>query len=457
MIAQNKKIYAGFSRVEITPPIGYPVYYKGISTKILDSLFVKSMVLAQDRTKLAILFCDLFGTSIDLVSAVRENLAAGIDFPVENILFISTHTHSGPIYTHTGKSYFSQGRYPLGRINGEETIPIEKKYSKELINKMAKSVRDANANLSTIRLQSGTCQCPGLTFNRRYHMKDGSVQFNPGFQNPDIIKPACPVDNQLNFLMLRDFNNDKPIAMISNFALQAFTYGKPQFTADFPHFYEKAMQEKFGHDFLSLWTVAPSAEINQFDVSKPGPQIDYNNVTKKIGNTLASAVSANLENLKDINTPHLEIKRNVFNAKLQSFTKEQLINAQKFIKQNDEWSLNLVEAQKILDLEKFHIQGDKFPQEIYAIQFDNDTAMITLPALVFTAFGLDFRKKSPFQTIFPVELTNSYEAMYIPTKQAHKEGSYEIINSRLKPGEGEKMVDNLMEMLAEFKTSFKNN
>lgn len=458
MNAENKKLYAGFSRVEITPQVGYPVYYKGISTQILDPLFVKSMVLVQGQTKFAFLFCDLFGTSIDIVNAVREKLSNNqLDFPTENIIFTSTHTQSGPIYTHTGKSYFKQGRYPLGRVSGEETILMEEAYSKELIPQMAQCLLEANANLTAVRFQAGTCQCPGLTFNRRYHMKDGSVQFNPGFQNHDIVAPAGPVDNQLNYLMMRKSENDEPLAMLSNFALQAFTYGKAQFTPDYPHFFEKSLQDKFGPDFLSLWTIAPSGEINQFDVSKSGPQIDYYNVTKKIGDTLAYAVLANLENIKDVTNPCLKINRDVFQAQLQDYTPEQLINARNVVRKQDQWSLELIEAQKILDLEKFHVQGHTFPQEIYIVQIDQDTAMVTLPALPFAAFGLDIRKRSPFAMIFPLELTNSYEAMYIPTEKAHKEGSYEIINSRFKPGEGEKLVDKLINMLANFKTSLQTN
>jgi hypothetical protein len=36
----------------------------------------------------------------------------------------------------------------------------------------------------------------GLTvsFNRRYLLKDGTVKMNPGRRNPDIVRPAGPVD-----------------------------------------------------------------------------------------------------------------------------------------------------------------------------------------------------------------------------------------------------------------------
>ena len=32
----------------------------------------------------------------------------------------------------------------------------------------------------------------GLAFNRRYHMADGSVGWNPGKKNPKVVRPAGP-------------------------------------------------------------------------------------------------------------------------------------------------------------------------------------------------------------------------------------------------------------------------
>jgi len=42
-----------------------------------------------------------------------------------------------------------------------------------------------------------------LTFNRRYWMKDGTVRTNPGYKNPDIVRPAAPIDPDVGVMRVR--------------------------------------------------------------------------------------------------------------------------------------------------------------------------------------------------------------------------------------------------------------
>ena len=67
---------------------------------------------------------------------------------------------------------------------------------------------------------------------------------------------------------------------------------------------------------------------------------------------------------------------------------------------------------------------------------------------VFVDLGLAIKQASPFKTTLVVELANHCPA-YIPTKKAFVEGSYEIVNSRVASGGGEKMVELAIELLKE--------
>jgi len=51
-----------------------------------------------------------------------------------------------------------------------------------------------------------------------------------------------------------------------------------------------------------------------------------------------------------------------------------------------------------------------------------------------------------------IELCNDAPA-YVPTIKAFKEGSYEVVNSRVQPGGGEKLVDATTRLLKELADS----
>jgi hypothetical protein len=67
---------------------------------------------------------------------------------------------------------------------------------------------------------------------------------------------------------------------------------------------------------------------------------------------------------------------------------------------------------------------------------------------VFVDLGLAIKQASPFKTTLVVELANDCPA-YVPTKKAFAEGSYEIVNSRVASGGGEKLAELAISLLKE--------
>ena len=90
------------------------------------------------------------------------------------------------------------------------------------------------------------------------------------------------------------------------------------------------------------------------------------------------------------------------------------------------------------------------PLEVQAFRLDDETAIVTLPSEIFVNFGLAIKAASPFKTTLVIELSNDSVA-YIPTKQAFLEGSYEVMNSRVESGTGEKLVEAAVGLLKELK------
>ena len=113
------------------------------------------------------------------------------------------------------------------------TKPVD--YPALLVERVGEAVERAAKSVRAVRIESGTTRLPGIAFNRRYHMRDGTVQFNPGKKNPNIVGPAGPVDEELPIVLFRDAQTDKPMASLTVFAMHVATFGDGKsFGADFP-------------------------------------------------------------------------------------------------------------------------------------------------------------------------------------------------------------------------------
>jgi hypothetical protein len=109
--------------------------------------------------------------------------------------------------------------------------------------------------------------------------------------------------------------------------------------------------------------------------------------------------------------------------------------------------LEKVQTAKVLDLRERYPEP-RTTMEVQAIRLGPELAIVTLPGEVFVELGLAIKKRSPFTTTLVVELANDVPN-YIPTNKAFREGSYEVVNSRLAPGSGEQLVAAAVRLLRE--------
>jgi hypothetical protein len=90
---------------------------------------------------------------------------------------------------------------------------------------VAEAVARADAARRPVRLETAVPSLPGLAFNRRFHMKDGTVRCNPGRGNPEIVRPAGPVDEDLPPVLFRDASSGVPVASLASFAMHTAVFG----------------------------------------------------------------------------------------------------------------------------------------------------------------------------------------------------------------------------------------
>ena len=440
-------LMAGLAIIDITPPVGYRMsgyFRERLSTGISNPLHAKALVLRQGDQRAALVFCDIIGLSLAVSSRARRRAAKKTGIPAKNILIAATHSHTGPLYFGTLRKHFHDLT-----VSEHGSDPCEKvDYSSQLVDKLVKVITEANAAVKPVCLEAGMVEQRGLSFNRRFHMKDGPVRFNPGVLNPNIVRPAGPIDPEVGIIFFRGESpqdssqrkDDKPLAGLVNFALHLDTVGGTEYAADYPFFVEQSLRRMFGKDFLLLFGTGTCGDINHIDVTKKERL-----KTKYIGETLADTVKA--AELEVVAEPKLAVRREIVQVPLQRYGPEKLAWARDSIKKVGTRELSFleqVEAYKILAIEMRG--GEKIHLEVQVFRLARDVAVVGLPGEVFVDLGLAIKRASHFATTLVVELCQDAPG-YIPTKKAFAEGSYETVNSRIAPGGGEMMVKAAVRLL----------
>ena len=444
--AEAAALEAGFAAVDITPPEGQRMagyYSERVNTGTHDPLLAKAVVFRQGDRRAALVFCDLIAVPAEVARQARARASKATGIPADQIAVAATHSHTGPLFYGPLRTRFHEkavaahGRDPL------ETVD----YPARLVERVAEAVVKADAALGPARIAAGTAPGPGIAFNRRFHMKDGTVRFNPGPLNPDIVRAAGPIDPDVGIVMIYPAGAREPAAGLTVFALHLDTVGGTKYAADFPYVLENGLRQAFGPRFVSLFGAGTCGDINHIDV-----KTRERARTEDLGAKLADAVRAAVPKLETVEAPDLAAVAMTVAVPLQQPTEAEVADARsKQDRLGDDTLpfLDRVRAAKVLDLVE-NYKGKTADLLVQAFRLGPDLAIVTLPGEVFVEHGLAIKKESPFKTTLVIELANANPA-YVPTVKAFAEGSYEVVNSRVAPGGGERLVEAALGLLKTLK------
>ncbi len=434
-------LHAGVASADITPPVGYRMsgyFHERLATGTLNPLKARAMVLTQGQTRTAIVSCDIIGLSPTASAQARKIASAETGIPAENLLLAATHTHTGPLYWGALRNHFH--RLAVEKSGSDPCEQVD--YPRQLAEGIAKAIAQATTTARPARLEAGKTRQEGLSFNRRFHMKNSEVRFNPGVLNPDIVRPAGPIDPDVGIVSVRDAHGRRLAALV-NFALHLDTTGGTLYAADYPYFLEQSLQSDYGEDFMALFGTGTCGDINHIDVTNRDrlkPDV--------IGGTLAGTVKSAAGQLADLAVPMLAAKSRVVQVAVQKFTAGEIAWAGQAIHKVGSPDLPFLEQVRAYKILAVQALGESMPIEVQVVRLSTDTAIVGLPGEVFVDIGLAIKQASPFANMLVIELCQDAPG-YIPTQKAFAEGSYETVNSRIAPGGGEIMQKTAIDLLKE--------
>jgi hypothetical protein len=442
--AETTVFCAGAATVKITPAVGTPMagYYgkRGVQG-VLDDLFAKAVVFNDGKTKVAMVVCDLLGLPRTVVVEARQLIEQKTGIPADHVMISATHTHTGPVIP--GDSEIDN------LVIGNDKHCQE--YVRQLPKWIAESVEKADKQASAARVSFGSDKESGISFIRRFRMKDGSVAWNPGKLNPNIIQPIGTIDPQVNVVSVDSFGNptptSKPMLTYVNFANHLDTTGGLLVSADYPATLAKRLADYKGQGMLTMFANGTCGNINHLDVHSATPQSGPEEA-KRIGTILAGAVLKAYLHLTPVQDTTLQVRRETVSLPLAPYTENELREARKIVARNgaNATFLEQVKAYRIVDVA--NQKGKPLDVDVQVIALGRDIAWVALPGEVFVELGKSIKAKSPFRQTNVIELSNGY-CYYIPNRSAYAEGQYEVVTSRYAEGAGEMLTATASRLLDE--------
>jgi len=408
------KVGCGESR--ITPDLGVSMagyFEERRATAIHDDLYTKALIFDDGNVSAGILCCDLICIHRNDVERIREIISEKTGIKGENVMVCATHTHTGP-------------RTRIPRIEAESNVEPILQWLKGFPERAAQAVIDAVENLEFCEISGGVSLEDRIAFNRRYRMKDGTVQSNPGRQNLGIIEPAGPIDPEVGVIgFTRQDGTIK--ALYVNYSCHLDNVSGTQISADYPGYLAERLQERLDEEPFVLYTNGACGDINHIDVRSPYGRKGHEH-SRWMGETLAGDVCEALKDMKPLSNE------------------------------------NVRTASKIVQLPTREDVDKKIGQaEVQAIRV-GDIGFASAPAEYFVEFQLDIKERSPFKRTFVSELANGWVG-YVPTRKAFEENMKDVPSEAMKsfdrkgyevrsalsrgflPGIGEVIADAAVELL----------
>ena len=429
--AQDKVFRAGAYAQDITP-VKFPISVNGgmadrQATKAHDRLHARCLVLDDGKSMLALVVCDSCMIPREVTDEAKALAQKATGIAPERILISATHTHTAPT------------------VAGVFQSDPDEAYKKFLAQKIAVGITQAHKNLAPAKIGWGAGKDETQVFNRRWHVKAGSlllkdpfdkgtdkVRMNPGYKHPDLEKPAGPIDPVVSFLAVKSLKG-QPIAFYANYSLH-YVGGVPALSADYFAMFAERMATLLNADkvepaFVGAMSNGTSGNINNVNYGAAGPgKKQEGEQARIVAESVAKAAfdahkSITYHDWVELKSAQKEIELGVRLPDEAEVKRAQAILAAAkkpvLIGQPEVYARETVLMAKYPPKVKVILQAHRI----------GDLGIVANPCETFVEIGLEIKAKSPLKQTFAVSLANGYNG-YLPTPEHHALGGYETWRAR---------------------------
>lgn len=423
-------IRAGAYAINVNPQ-HYPISVNGgmadrLANSAHDPLHARCFALDDGKQKLVLVVVDSCMLPRPLVDEAKAQVKAKLGIPPEQIVISATHTHSAPT------------------VAGVFQSDPDAEYVRYLPGRIAEGIAKAVSRLEPAEVGWGVGRDPGQLFNRRWKVKPGSqllqdpfgkgtdqVKMNPGRQHPDLVANG-PVDPEIGLLAARS-RDGRPIAVLAAYGLH-YVGGHPALSADYFGAFAERFADLIGAKtgpggFVAIMANGTSGDVNNVNFAGPAIKQQPGEQIRVVADDVARAAVEAYRKIAYRRDVTLSSAQAEIELRVRKPAAAEIDRAKKILaEQKDKKSLvgqPAVYARETMliadypDTVKLNLQAHRV----------GELGIATIPCEVFTAIGLEIKKKSPLRQTFTIELANGYNG-YLPTPEEHKLGGYETWRAR---------------------------
>ena len=440
----------GFSKLCITPPHGVAMcgYYETRAVKgVLDDLYATAVAFDDGNERALILAVDVCLLTTAQANKIKSLVSERTGIDANAIFMNCSHTHTGPVIE--------------ADFSGAKGDPA---YDAFFYDQLAEVSEKALLDMRESKFSINDGTAPNISFVRRYRMKNGGVQTNPGVGNDNILHVLGEADDTVRFLKIE--RESAETIVIVNFGTHADTVGGELISGDWTNFVNKTIEDVFENTYSVFLTGAQGDvnHINPFPSEGDRKGLDYNTFdgvprgyehAKHMGRKVAAAVIAGFDKTRDIAADKIAfaVKTVTIPSNREN---DRLDEARHIVKLHTEGRDNelpfdkmelttaVAEAKRIIKLEN---GPESFDFSVTVLKL-GDFVLAGLPGECFVEIGKRIKAGFGSDSLVVCCLTNGGDG-YFPTSSAHDEGGYEAKSSPLKKGGDNILVENTLSLLGE--------
>ena len=443
---------AGFARAEITPEIGTPLsgyYSRRVSDGVLDPLYARCLALSDGKNCALIYSVDNVHLVDEASAAIRSEISSRTKVPIEAIFLACTHTHTGPV------SHIPQKGVAHWEIVKPEDVPFIKRSNELIAARCADAGMRALSDLAPAEILAGRGEAKGISFVRRFLMKDGTVRTNPGINNPDIVRALGEPDEQLQ--LVRFVRKGKKEIALVNFQCHPDTIGGTKFSADWPGLSCTYLEDAMHGSVDAIFINGAQGDTNHLRVKvEPGTVIPRRyEMAHHMSRVVAGAALSVWGVCAPVESGALRTVVTAVKVVPNAGSAEDVKRAERYVLLHEtgrtaeipgagmEHTANIAAAYRILEVKDM---PDEPEICISTITVGKSLAFCGFPGEPFTWMGTEIKRRSPFTMTIPACCVNGMRD-YFPVKSAYTKGGYENATSRYAAGTAEKLVEAMLTTL----------